>query len=457
MPRIRLVSALTATGLALLPSACGGATRHHPDPARSRPQSVRHQQARSLPQQYTDCMRAHGIHDFPEPVDGHISLTPGIDTSSRRFKAAAHACAKYAPGRSTTPGAATTPGATTTNGAATTTASHPWRAYSRWLAARARAGQFSGSVLVATPHRTWLDAGFGLSDRSSKAANTPRTRFCIASIGKLFTAISVAQLAERHELSFDAPVGRYVRGLPAAIGTHITIAELLDMTSGLGNVVLGRRRPPTTLAGQVALIAGERPQFTPGRRFLYSNDGYILLGAVVQRVSGESYARYVGRHVFAPAHMTHTGYRVYVPADVDGMAHGYALAGTTLRDISEMPQIANPSGGAYSTTGDLLRFARALLAHRLLGAGMTRTILVPRVNSPQPGGPPVDEYTYGFAYQRIHGVTFVGHNGGTPGYEGQLDVYPRTGRVVVVLTNQDQTMIPAIQRSEAIATGEAAS
>jgi hypothetical protein len=76
---------------------------------------------------------------------------------------------------------------------------------------------------------------------------------------------------------------------------------------------------------------------------------------------------------------------------------------------------------------------------------MTPTILTPRVNSPQPGGPPVDEYTYGFAYQQINGVAFVGHNGGTPGYSGQLDIYPRTGSVVVVLTNAGNTMIPAIQ------------
>ena len=83
---------------------------------------------------------------------------------------------------------------------------------------------------------------------------------------------------------------------------------------------------------------------------------------------------------------------------------------------------------------------------------MTATVLTPRVHSPQPGGPAVDEYTYGFAYQAENGVTFVGHNGGTPGYEGQIDIYPLTGYVVVILTNQDQTLVPAIQRSEAILT-----
>ncbi len=150
--------------------------------------------------------------------------------------------------------------------------------------------------------------------------------------------------------------------------------------------------------------------------------------------------------------MTHTGFRVYAPAHVPGMAHGYALIGSSLQDISDMPQIANPSGGAYSTTGDLLKFARTLLDHRLLSPAMTRTILAPRVESPQPGGPPVDDYTYGFAYQQLGAVTIVGHNGGTPGYEGEIDIYPHTRNIVVILTNQDQTMVPAIQRSEAILT-----
>jgi D-alanyl-D-alanine carboxypeptidase len=104
---------------------------------------------------------------------------------------------------------------------------------------------------------------------------------------------SSGQLAEQGRLAFDAPVGDYLTGLPATIADHVTIAELLDMTAGLANTVLGRANPPRTLAGMAALIARERPQFTPGAKFSYSNDDYILLGAVVQRLSGESYADYL--------------------------------------------------------------------------------------------------------------------------------------------------------------------
>jgi CubicO group peptidase (beta-lactamase class C family) len=397
-------------------------------------------------------MRAHGVPGFPNPVDGHITLTPssGVNPNSSRFQAASNACARYGPSTGGTPGPTTTTGGSGIAAAATPAT---WRGYSAWLAQRAATGQFSGAVLVADSHQRLLDAGYGPADRATRTANTPQTWFCIASIGKLFTAVAIAQLAQQHKLSFNAPVGDYVSGLPQAVGEHVTIANLLDMTSGLDNTVLSRHNPPPTLAAMVALIARERPQFTPGARFLYSNDGYILLGAVIQHVSGETYASYIRQHIFGPAGMAHTRYRIYTPDHVPGMAHGYALMGASLQDVSDMPQISNPSGGAYSTTGDLLNFARALLDHRILSAAMTRIILAPRVNSPQPGGPPVDEYTYGLSYQQLGGVTFFGHNGGTPGYEGQIDIYPHTKDVVVVLANQDQTMVTAIQRSEAIITG----
>jgi CubicO group peptidase (beta-lactamase class C family) len=328
-------------------------------------------------------------------------------------------------------------------------------AFGKWLRQQAAAGDFSGTALVARNGRVLLDAGYGMADRSARISNTPQTRFCIASIGKLFTAVAIAQLAEQHKVSLRGTVGSYLTGLSRTAIGRVTMAELLTMTSGLGNVALGRADAPATLAGMMRLIARERPQFTPGTRFSYSNDGYIVLGAVIQAVTGQSYDSYLRQHIFGPAGMADTAVSVYIPADVSGMAHGYALAGAygALRDISRLPQIANPSGGAYSTVGDLLRFARALLDHRLLSAAMTAEMLAPRVNAPQPGGPPVDKYTYGFAYQAINGVTFVGHNGGTPGYEGQLDIYPRSGYVVVILANQDQVLVPAIQRSEAMLTG----
>lgn len=401
------------------------------------------------------------MRNFPNPVGGHLTLTPesGINPASPQFQAASQAWASLGPAGSRL--GAPSPAHSASANARPVSAAK-WHAFAQWLRQRTAAGQFSGAVLVARDGKPLLQAGYGLADRQARVPNTPQTKFCIASIGKLFTAVAVAQLAEQHKLSFNDRIGNYLSSLPAAIADHVTIAQLLTMTSGLGNAALGAPHPPTTLAGMMELIAKEPLHFRPGSRFLYSNDGYIVLGAIIEKVSGQGYAAYLRQHVFKPAGMTHTDVSVYTPVRVPGMAHGYMLIAadggpvstgapptpeqpstpTRLEDNSAMPQIANPSGGAYSTVGDLLKFAEALMNHKLLSPTMTRTILIPRINAPQPGGPPLDKYTYGFAYQAINGVIFVGHNGGTPGYEGQIDIYPRAGYVVVILTNQDQAMVP---------------
>ena len=460
--KIMPLIAIAALAAAALLSSCSGSTKpsqaetatpQHVTTTTASPSAPRG--ADALPLQYAECMRAHGVSKFPNPVDGHIMLNPssGINPESSTFQAASKRCAQYSPSGGASSGdvRGTVSGGSDTKAAAVTQAT--WEQYAEWLKQQAASGQFSGTVLVADDDKTMLDAGYGFADRITHAPNAPQTLFCIASIGKLFTAVAIGQLAEQHKVSFDAPVGRYVSGLPARIADHVTIAELLDMTSGLNDAVLGSANPPRTLAGQVSLIAREPLQFEPGAKTLYSNDGFILLGAVVQQVSGQSYGDYLRQHILDPAGMTHTGYSTYIPKEVPGMAHGYALVGSKLHDISSQPQIANPSGGAYATTSDLLAFARALLDHRLLTPAMTATILTPRVNAPQPGGPPIDKFTYGFAYQQENGVTFIGHNGGTPGYTDQIDIYPHSGYVVIIFTNQDGTLISAIQRSEQILTG----
>jgi CubicO group peptidase (beta-lactamase class C family) len=331
-----------------------------------------------------------------------------------------------------------------------------WAGFDAWLKQQAAAGQFAGTVLVAQRGRTLLDSGYGLADRTTGVPDASQTKFCIASIGKLFTAVAIAQLVQRHRLAFTDTIGKYLTGFAPAIADSVTIGELLDMTSGFGDVALGRTNPPTTLAGMMQLIETEPLQSRPGAGFLYSNDGYIVLGAIIQIVTGRTYSDYVTEHVLEPAGMTHTSLAIYTPADITGMAHGYALTGTppapaTWQDVSTRPELANPSGGAYSTVGDLRAFAHALTDHRLLSPQMTATVFVPRISSPQLGGPPVDMYTYGFSYQQLAGgPVFVGHNGGTPGYAGQLDIYPETGYVVVILTNQDRALVPAIQRSETL-------
>jgi CubicO group peptidase (beta-lactamase class C family) len=229
-----------------------------------------------------------------------------------------------------------------------------------------------------------------------------------------------------------------------------------------------RPQPPYTLAGLLERIVKAPLQFQPGSRFGYSNDGFIVLGAILERLTRQDYADYVREHIFTPAGMTATDVGVYRPSQIPGMARGYMLVDRdgrpvrpgsgqgstapsgTLRANDEV-QVGNPSGGARSTVGDLLKFAQALTGHRLLSPGMTDTVVAGKVATNRPG-PGQDKYAYGFSDQRINGARIVGHNGGSPGYEGQLDIYPDRGDVVVILTNQDQVLTPAIQRSQQILT-----
>jgi CubicO group peptidase (beta-lactamase class C family) len=344
-----------------------------------------------------------------------------------------------------------------------------WRAFADELQQRAAAGGFSGAVLVAHDGHPLLQQGYGMADRQRGLANTTQTKFPIASLGKMFTAVAIAQLVEQDELSFDDTIGIYVAGFPPEIAGTVTIHQLLTHTAGMGDAALSRRpQPPHTLAALLERIVTAPLQFQPGSRFAYSNDGFIVLGAILERLTRQAYADYVRQHIFRPAGMTATDIGVYKPSQIPGMAHGYALVGkdgqplpsgsgqgsttpsAALADNDE-PQVGNPSGGGWSTVGDLLRFAQALTGHRLLSPGMTDTVLAGKVATDRPGLDK-DSYAYGFADSRLNGVRIVGHNGGTPGYEAQLDVYPDRGHVVVILTNQDQTLTPALRRSEEMLT-----
>jgi CubicO group peptidase (beta-lactamase class C family) len=328
------------------------------------------------------------------------------------------------------------------------------QAFNAYLEQRAKANEFSGTVLMAKNGTPILEQGYGFANSQKNVPNTANTIYCIASVGKLFTAVAIGQLVEQGKLSFDAPIGKYISGFPSNVADNVTIGELLDMTGGFGNVAPVSSNKPITLADQMKLIYGEKLVSRPGVTFNYSNDGYIALGAIIQQVSGEPYATYIQQHIFTPTGMNNTSIAAYKPEDVANMAHGYTDQDEAGKwtDVSDTYEIGNPSGGAYSTAGDLLKFAQALTNHKLLSAATTNTILIPRVNTPQSGGPSVDAYTYGFAYQKENGVAFVGHNGGTPGYEDQLDIYPDKGYVVVVMTNQDNSMTPAIQESEKLLT-----
>lgn len=308
----------------------------------------------------------------------------------------------------------------------------PVRTITQGLDRIAASGRFSGTVLVGKNGHPLLERAYGFADTRSRRRNTIGTAFNLASLGKTFTGVAVAQLVQRGAVAFDDPVGRYVHGLPAPIAA-VTIGQLLSHTSGLGDFFgdpgYGRLQPKlTTLAAYLPLIAHERLRFSPGARFGYSNSGFLLLGLVIERASGLSYYDYLRQKIFEPAGMRTAGcyWRAHLPASA---AVGYLVPGVPNTD--SLPPRGTSAGGCYASATDLLAFAEALLAHRLLNATLTSTVTTPKVAAP--GG----AYGYGFGIRngRPGDPPTIWHNGGAPGVGSELDINARLGYTVVILAN----------------------
>jgi CubicO group peptidase (beta-lactamase class C family) len=309
-------------------------------------------------------------------------------------------------------------------------------AFARKLAA---AEVWSGGLLVARHGEVLFEGAYGDASKEHGVPNRPDTLFSIGSINKMFTAVGVLQQVEKGTLSLDDPVARHLPGvLPAEVAAQVKIRHLLTHTSGLGDFLFTpemRRRSRAdfrTVADYLPLLADESPRFEPGTDWSYSNTGFLLLGAILEKVSGQSYDDYVAQHVFAPAGMTATG----APA-LDLVPRGLAscyekeLVGGRWRFRSDRyVQVARgtPAGGGFSTLRDLHRFLEALDGHRLLGAETTRmmTTAKPEIGSPD----------YGFGTQLFEGRR-IGHTGGGPGTAALVERDPSTGLVVVVLGNQN--------------------
>src|SRR5262245_23158271 len=196
-----------------------------------------------------------------------------------------------------------------------------WREFAVWVSKRAAAGKFSGAVLIAKDGKPVVEQANGLADRRRRRPNSLATEFNIGSVGKSFTAVAIAQLVEAGKLSFDDTVGKYLSGFPAQVANQVTIGQLLTHTSGLGDVFMRWRAPARAqldLADLVTRIAKEPLQFQPGSRFGYSNSGYVVLGAIVEAVTGQNYYDYVRTHVFRPAGMARTGW--YAVDEVPNLA-----------------------------------------------------------------------------------------------------------------------------------------
>lgn len=315
------------------------------------------------------------------------------------------------------------------------------------------AGRFSGVVAIADDQKILEEVAVGDADRANGRASSPSTRFNIGSINKTFTCVAIAQLVERGLLQFNDTVGKILPDYPnKEAASKISIHHLLTHSSGIApyttQFLPSGSKSVSSLQLLVENFAAEPLRFEPGRRQEYSNAGYVLLGRIVEVVSGQSYEDYVRERVYKPAGMAETRFEPVPPPD-PAVATGYLrvaadgkpvmlrpgapvpdLSATTLAPNTSMLEPGNAAGGGYSTARDLIAFARALRGRRLLGTAMTEFLLNATFSGAD--GP---KYGYALREEIVNGRRFLGNGGGAPGINAELRFDPAGGLVVVALSN----------------------
>ena len=308
---------------------------------------------------------------------------------------------------------------------------------------------FSGAVLLAKDGVPIFKGAYGMANKDFNAPNRIDTKFNLGSMNKMFTAVAIAQLVERGKLSFDDPLSKFLPDFPdKASAEKIRIKHLLTHTAGLGGY-FSRQWNESSRASYRTVddmmkraAADEKLLFEPGARWQYSNTGMLVLGKVVEIVTGQSYYDYVRENITKPAGMINTD--CYELDKVNpNLAVGYDKQFTDngvsfVNNVFAHVLRGGPHGGGYSTVEDLLKFDVALRANRLVGAEYVRQLLSakPELNSPG----------YGYGFQVSSDPHIAGHGGGFLGISSNLDMFLGTGWTAIVMSNYGRGSQPVQQK-----------
>ena len=317
----------------------------------------------------------------------------------------------------------------------------------------ARRDVFSGTVLLAKGGKPLFSAAYGEANKDFGVKNTVDTKFNLGSMNKMFTSVAVLQLVEAGKVSLDDTLGKFLPPgtMRADVLSKVRVKHLLTHTSGLGSYFSPRwdslsRAMFRSVDDWMSLVKDETLQFEPGTRWAYSNTGMLVLGKVIEAASGQDYFEYVRERIYKPAGMTSTD-----SYELDLVTRNLAV-GYEREDTPTGPRYRNnifqhvirggPAGGGYSTVGDLTRFATALQEGRLVsreGVGLLTTPK-PELSSPD----------YGFGFGVSENGRIVGHSGGFPGINSQLDIYLVDGYTVAVMANYGGAAQPIIEKARTL-------
>lgn len=303
----------------------------------------------------------------------------------------------------------------------------------------AQAEAFSGVLLVAKDGEVVLERAYGKRDAREDGENTRETRFNLASAGKMFTAVAVLQQVAAGRITLDTRVGEVLKDYPNQdFASQVTIRHLLTHTAGAGDIDLfgvenlKNRDSIRSVADMVALHAHRPPAFPPGSEQEYGNFGHVVLGRIVEVLSGQSFESYLQEHVFRPSGMSRTAFRDCSDRAPD-IAVGYVeLDGRQSLNCETLPRRGFPAGGQVSTARDMFKFVEALKAGGLLPIALFNGAIQPQRNFMGLGFF-ATEYGPGYPERSFR----WGHAGSADGICTDVRTYPMTGETVIALSNSD--------------------
>jgi CubicO group peptidase (beta-lactamase class C family) len=291
---------------------------------------------------------------------------------------------------------------------------------------------FMGSVLVARGDQVLFSRGYGSANLEWNIPNAPNTKFRLGSVTKQFTAASILLLEERGKLKTDDLVKKYVPDAAAA-WDKITIFHLLTHTSGIPNFTgfsdYASQEPFETTPEKLVARFRDKPlDFQPGEKFSYSNSGYVLLGYLVEKASGESYEKFLQENIFGPLGMKDSGYdsnSAIIPHRAAGYSPDKPDKGKPVNTGFIHMSVPFSAGALYSTTEDLLRWEQGLFGGKVLSAASLAKMTTPFK----------DDYAFGLTVAMQDGHKRIQHNGGIEGFNTVLAYYPDDKLTVAVLAN----------------------
>ncbi len=308
------------------------------------------------------------------------------------------------------------------------------------ISAYVKEGQFNGSVLVAEKGEIIYKKGFGMANMEWDIPNQPDTKFRLASVTKQFTAMLIMQLVSDNKLKLDVPITTYLPDYPKKNGDIITIHQLLTHSSGIPNYtsfpnfreIMNNSYSPKEL---VNLFADSTLEFTPGERFQYSNSGYILLGYIIEKITGQSYEQVLQDKIFTPLNMNNSGYD-HNSSVIKNRASGYNQVGNNFQNANYIDMsVPFSAGGIYSTVEDLYLWDQALYTEKLLPLKYRDLLFAANI--------PAGDHYYGYGWEMGkmpvgssgEKVETISHSGDINGFNTEITRIPSDKILVVLLNN----------------------